>query len=170
MRKRRLADADTFLGVMMGFIEYVEGDIFESGCQTLVNPINCVGAMGKGLAQAFKVQYPHMYKDYMKKAELRKIKVGYPYMFRHLDYEEQILMFPTKDHWNYPSKLTWIDQGLQNVVLNFKHWRIETLALPALGCGEGGLKFDHVQELIENTIGQATINVPRRVVVYLPKE
>lgn len=154
----------------MSVIKYTDGDIFKTECTFLVNPINTKRAMGKGLAKVFREKYPLMFEDYVTKCDANKVRVGYPYLFTHTDYAKKIIMFPTKDHWNYPSKLAWIEQGLENLVLSIPTWKVDTLALPALGCGEGGLRFDHVLEIIEKTLGLITINPPKIIEVYKPHD
>lgn len=85
-------------------IEFRTGNIFESDCETIVNPINCVGVMGKGLALEFKKRYPRMYEDYVARCKASMVKIGEPYLYK--DADKNILNFPTKYHWRNPSKTT----------------------------------------------------------------
>ncbi|MFC1496750.1 macro domain-containing protein [Candidatus Margulisiibacteriota bacterium] len=116
------------------------GDIFKSEAQTLVNTVNCVGVMGKGLALGFKKQFPDMFKDYEKNCKEGWVKMGRPYLFKHSLYR-WILLFPTKDDWRSISKLTDIEEGLEYLEKNYKEWGIISLAVPPLGCGLGALDW-----------------------------
>ena len=112
-------------------LEVKIGDIFDSSADVLVNTINCVGAMGKGIAKIFKDNYPLMFEDYKKKCELNQIKTGvlYPY---YEDGKVRILNFPTKEHWKSPSKLEYITNGLDWFVDNYKQLGIKSIAFPPL--------------------------------------
>src|SRR5213079_1244016 len=90
----------------------LQGDLFESSAQTLVNTVNCVGVMGKGIALEFKKRYPAMFEDYVVRCRRKQVRLGEPYLFRDLG-GTMILNFPTKDHWRSPSHLEDIDEGLE---------------------------------------------------------
>src|SRR5687768_2475848 len=89
-----------------------QGDLFESSAQTLVNTVNTVGVMGKGVALAFKQRFPEMYRDYVQRCERNEVRLGQPYLWRPL-VEPWVLNFPTKEHWRKPSSLTGIVAGLE---------------------------------------------------------
>jgi O-acetyl-ADP-ribose deacetylase (regulator of RNase III)/uncharacterized protein YwgA len=116
------------------------GDIFESKAQTLVNTVNCVGVMGKGIALEFKKRFPEMFKDYVARCERYEVRLGYPYLYRTL-MPPYVLNFPTKDHWRSVAKLADIVRGLEYLLKNYKEWGITSLAVPPLGCGEGQLEW-----------------------------
>jgi O-acetyl-ADP-ribose deacetylase (regulator of RNase III)/uncharacterized protein YwgA len=116
------------------------GDMFSSQAQTLVNTVNCVGVMGKGVALAFKERFPQMYKEYVRLCEARRVHLGEPYLHRQLT-GPWILNFPTKDHWRSVSKLADIVAGLEFLEKHYKEWGITSLAVPPLGCGQGGLEW-----------------------------
>ena len=116
------------------------GNIFDSKAQTLVNTVNCVGIMGKGLALEFKKHFPDMYKDYAQKCKAGEVKLGRPYLFKHTMYQ-WILLFPTKDDWRSISKLSDIEEGLRWLKKHYKDWGIQSLAVPPLGCGLGALDW-----------------------------
>jgi len=116
------------------------GNIFDSRCQTLVNTVNCVGVMGKGLALEFKKRFPDMYEDYVRRCERNEVRLGEPYLFRRL-LPPWILNFPTKDHWRSVARLDDIIRGLDFVARHYRSWGIESLAVPPLGCGEGKLDW-----------------------------
>ena len=138
------------------------GDLFTSGMQTLVNPINCKGAMGKGLALEFKKHYPLMYKDYQKRCKNGLVLLGQPYLWKETPSSSVgILNFPTKGHWKNGSNLCDIRNGLQYLALHAEEWGITSLAMPALGCGLGGLSWEVVLPEIETYL--APLNIPIRL-------
>src|SRR5882724_1412222 len=109
------------------------GDLFSSKVQTLVNTVNCVGVMGKGIAQIFKQHYPAMFADYVARCERRQVKLGEPY-----HYQDQagvsIVNFPTKGHWRAATRLEDVEAGLDYFVQHFQQWGITSVAFPPLGC------------------------------------
>jgi O-acetyl-ADP-ribose deacetylase (regulator of RNase III)/uncharacterized protein YwgA len=116
------------------------GDIFESGAQTLVNTVNCVGVMGKGIALEFKNRFPEMHEDYVRRCKTGKVKLGEPYLYKRLT-PPWILNFPTKDHWRSVSRLQDIMAGLRYLQVHYCEWGIASLAVPPLGCGQGQLEW-----------------------------
>lgn len=91
-------------------ITVVRGDLFKSKAQTLVNTVNCVGVMGKGIALGFKKQFPEMFADYVRRCEAGEVRVGQPYLYRSL-LPPWVLNFPTKDHWRSVARLSDITKG-----------------------------------------------------------
>ena len=87
------------------------GNLFESKAQTLVNTVNCVGIMGKGIAQEFKKRYPEMFKDYKDRCTKGKVQLGKPYIFKSLYENKAIINFPTKKHWRSVSRIEDIYHG-----------------------------------------------------------
>ena len=116
------------------------GDLFKSRAQTLVNTVNCVGVMGKGVALQFKERFPEMFADYQARCKRGDVKLGKPYLFKRL-ITPWVLNFPTKDHWRSVSQLTDIVRGLEHLAENYRVWGITSLAVPPLGCGYGGLEW-----------------------------
>jgi O-acetyl-ADP-ribose deacetylase (regulator of RNase III)/uncharacterized protein YwgA len=121
-------------------IRVLIGDLFASKAQTLVNTVNCVGIMGRGVALEFKEHFPDMYKDYARRCELGEVRLGEPYLYRRASIP-WILNFPTKDHWKSVSKLADIVRGLDYLEQHYKQWGIASLAVPPLGCGQGQLEW-----------------------------
>jgi O-acetyl-ADP-ribose deacetylase (regulator of RNase III) len=121
-------------------ITVLVGNLFESKAQTIVNAVNCVGIMGKGIALEFKKRFPHMFKDYTTRCERKEVRLGQPYLFKAKQLPH-VLNFPTKDHWRSASKLTDLEMGLQCLLDHYKEWGISSIAVLALGCGEGGLEW-----------------------------
>lgn len=119
------------------------GDMFESEAQTLVNTVNCVGVMGKGVAAEFKRRFPRMFKDYAERCKRREVQLTKPYLYKEL-FDKWVLNFPTKDHWRSVSRLEDINRGLEYLKAHYKEWGIKSLAVPPLGCGMGQLDWDVV--------------------------
>ena len=132
-------------------VTFVRGDIFSSPAQVLTNTVNCVGVMGKGVALEFKKLYPQMFSDYKAKCDEGSVKPGEPYLWE--DDSVQVLNFPTKRHWKDGSLLQDIEDGLKYLAESYEQMGLQSLAMPALGCGLGGLKWSDVQPLIEKHLG-----------------
>ncbi|MHB1618215.1 MAG: type II toxin-antitoxin system antitoxin DNA ADP-ribosyl glycohydrolase DarG, partial [Metallibacterium sp.] len=139
------------------------GDLFESQAQTLVNTVNCVGVMGKGVAAAFKQRFPAMFEDYQRRCERQAVHLGEPYLYRDAS-GVLIVNFPTKDHWRSPSRLSDIERGLDHFVTHAAAWGIRSVAMPPLGCGNGGLEWSEVGPLIYRKLH----TLPMDVEVYAP--
>lgn len=139
------------------------GNLFNSNCKTLVNTVNCVGIMGKGVALDFKNRYPQMYKEYVTLCRDKKVKPGVPYYYSDLC-GVSIINFPTKDHWRSPSKLSYIVNGLKWFRKNYIELGIESVAFPPLGCGNGGLPWTIVGPIIFFMLH----DLPIKIEVYAP--
>jgi len=121
-------------------IAYTTGSLFDSHAQTLVNPVNTAGAMGKGLAYQFQQRYPEMFRQYRDMCQRGEFAIGDLWLYRGTD--RWVLNFPTKTHWRGASKVEYIERGLQRFCEVYEEWEITSIAFPALGCGEGGLDFE----------------------------
>ena len=115
-------------------------DLLESRAQTLVNTVNCVGVMGKGIALEFKKRFPEMYEDYAARCARGQVRLGEPYLYRYLT-PPWVLNFPTKDHWRSIARLDDIVRGLEYLIDHYEEWGITSLAVPPLGCGNGQLEW-----------------------------
>jgi uncharacterized protein YwgA/O-acetyl-ADP-ribose deacetylase (regulator of RNase III) len=115
-------------------------DILESKAQTLVNTVNCVGVMGKGIALRFRKKFPDMYKDYLSRCQRGLVKLGQPYLYRRPE-KPWVINFPTKDHWRSMASIEAIIKGMQYLLQHYKEWGITSIAVPPLGCGEGQLEW-----------------------------
>jgi O-acetyl-ADP-ribose deacetylase (regulator of RNase III) len=122
--------------------EITNKSVFNVDAQVIVNAVNTVGVMGAGLALEFKLRYPNMYQDYYERCAKGQVELGKPYLY------ENVLNFPTKDHWKTPSKTEWIDQGLHHFVRNYENLGIKSIAFPKLGCGRGGLDWVKIQKMM----------------------
>ena len=137
------------------------GDIFQSGMQTLVNPINCKGIMGAGLAKDFKTKYPEMFTEYKDLCKQNKVKPGKPYLSDKTHSATRVLNFPTKDDWRNKSNLRDIQAGLRYIAEHATALGISSIAMPAIGCGLGGLKWEDVLPEILAILGP--LNIPIKI-------
>lgn len=140
------------------------GDLFSSQAQTLVNTVNCVGVMGKGVALEFKKRFPAMFEDYLDRCERKAVKLGEPYVYRDAISGHLIVNFPTKGHWRSSSRLSDIQKGLEYLASHVCEWGITSIALPPLGCGNGGLEWGEVGPLIYQKLHRLPIDIE----VYAP--
>jgi O-acetyl-ADP-ribose deacetylase (regulator of RNase III) len=145
-------------------IHVQKGSLFNSKMQTLINTVNCVGIMGKGIALEFRKQYPEMYIEYAQKCKQKQVKLGEPYLYKVND-KRWILNFPTKGHWKDNSRIEDIETGLIYLAFHIKSWGITSLAIPPLGCGNGGLNWNEVKPLIEKYLGMLNIQME----IYSPE-
>ena len=145
-------------------VRVVSGDLFASDAQTLVNAVNCVGVMGKGIALEFRTRFPEMFADYVKRCRAGQVEPGRPYLFRR-SVTPWILNVPTKRHWRDPSRLPDIEAGLAFLAAHYREWGIESLAVPALGCGNGQLNWQEVGPVLVERLGH--LNIP--VELYAPQ-
>lgn len=139
------------------------GNIFDSTAKTVVNTVNCVGVMGKGIAEEFKRRFPEMFREYVRLCDLGEVRPGQPYLYTDI-YGTSIINFPTKNHWKSPSKLSYISDGLNWFVQNYEQLGITSIAFPPLGCGNGGLKWEIVGPLMYQTLSSLPIDIE----VYAP--
>lgn len=139
------------------------GNLFESTAKTLVNTVNCVGVMGKGVALEFKRRYPDMFHDYLQRCNNHEIMPGVPYYYSDL-FGVSILNFPTKDHWRSPSRLSYIVSGLDWFRENYKQLGITSIAFPPIGCGNGGLPWSVVGPIMYAKL----FDLPIDIEIYAP--
>ena len=142
-------------------ITYVKGDIFSSPSKIIVNTVNTVGVMGKGVALEFKNRYPEMFQGYKTLCEEQKIDIGKLALWKSSS--KWILLFPTKKHWRNPSKLEYIEMGLIKFTENWDRLGANSIAFPRLGCGNGGLDWDVVRPLMEKYLNP----LPLQILVYV---
>lgn len=140
-------------------IKYIKGNIFSSKCQTLVNTVNCVGVMGKGIALVHKLRYPEMYLEYREHCKNKLIRIGTLWLYTKQENAPWILSFPTKFHWKYPSKIEWIEQGLKKFVETYYKKGITSIAFPLLGTHNGGLDINEVKRLMDKYLSNCSIEI-----------
>jgi len=161
-------------------LSVIDGDMFFSRMQTLTISVNCVGVMGKGLASRAKYQFPDVYVRYQDLCRNKSLRLGKPYLYKREGFEVAdqpdslvgvnggtwFLLFPTKDHWREQASVPGIRDGLEWFVKRYKEEGIASLAMPALGCGQGGLEWRDMGPLICGYL--STLEIP--VQLYLPAE
>ncbi|HEU0072976.1 MAG TPA: macro domain-containing protein [Dehalococcoidia bacterium] len=148
-------------------IEYKTGDILTEDAEALVNTVNCVGFMGRGIALQFKRAYPDNFKAYEAACKRQEVEPGR--MFTHgtgkLTNPRFIINFPTKRHWRGKSRLEDIESGLKDLATEIERRNIKSIAIPPLGAGLGGLNWLDVRLLIEQELGSKS---DVRIVVFEP--
>lgn len=143
---------------------YKSGNIIIDDSEAIVNTVNCVGVMGKGLALQFKKAYPNNFKEYKSACDRKEVRVGEVFVTEQGDMlnKKLIVNFPTKDHWRGKSKYEYIESGLDDLVHKIKKYNIKSIAIPPLGAGLGGLSWDKVKTMIIDKLGHiedVTINI-----------
>lgn len=148
-------------------LTYLEGNIFESKAEALVNTVNTVGVMGKGIALQFKKLFPGNYKAYYEASKKGNVQVGRMFVFRDTNLstgDKLIINFPTKKDWRKPSEFSYVEEGLKDLVRTIEHYNIKSIAIPPLGAGNGGLKWEKVKVLIDEYLSE----LPVEITVYEP--
>ena len=150
-------------------IELKQGNLFHANVDALVNTVNTVGVMGKGIALQFKRTYPENFKSYERACKAGRVVIGKMFTFDRgeLSKPRFIINFPTKQHWRGASRLEYIEHGLIDLVREVKRLGVTSLAMPALGCSNGGLAWADVKPRIEDAFND-TPDV--RVLLYEPQE
>lgn len=139
------------------------GNLLRDDADVLVNPVNTVGVMGKGLALQFKRAFPENYSTYRRAFEEERLRPGVVFAVP-IDAGRWIVNFPTKRHWRQPSRLSDISAGLDDLVAFLDHTPVRSIAVPPLGCGNGGLKWEDVRKLIAEKLESLEVDVR----VYAP--
>lgn len=148
--------------------EYKSGDILREDVEALVNTVNCVGVMGRGIALQFKNAFPENFKAYVAACKKGEVQPGRMFMFEtgQLTNPHFIINFPTKRHWRGKSRIEDIKAGLKTLADTIRLYNIHSVAIPPLGSGLGGLDWTEVKPLIETALGSLT---DVRVIIYEPK-
>ena len=131
--------------------------VFNSGCDAIVNTVNCRGVMGAGLALEFRLRYPEMFEQYKMDCKKGLVRIGE--LRKYESDGAMIINFPTKDHWREPSEISHIEKGLDYLVEHYKEWGISSIAIPPLGCSNGGLDFNIVGPIIHDKLKDLDIEV-----------
>lgn len=137
-------------------IQYITGNIFESPSEALVNTVNTIGVMGKGIALQFKQQFPNNFRAYVKGCKDGTVSVGQLLVVEDnslLYGKKSIVNFPTKTDWRKPSDYSYVEKGLQALVTTIQDKNIQSIAIPPLGAGNGGLDWHKVKNLMETYLG-----------------
>ncbi|MFD4461585.1 macro domain-containing protein [Nocardia sp. NPDC058480] len=130
------------------------GDLLRADVEALVNAVNTVGVMGKGIALKFKQTYPEMFQEYARAARAGEVQIGAMHVWATgaTSGPRFIINFPTKRHWRSPSRLADVAAGLPSLAETIERNEIRSVAIPALGCGHGGLDWERVEPLIRHTL------------------
>jgi len=158
-------------------IEYKTGNLLKEEAEALVNTVNCEGFMGRGIALAFKRGFPANFRAYADRCERNKIKPGQVFVFdmgeakqgRFFPEKEKvryIVNFPTKRHWRGKSRLEYIESGLESLVDEIRKRNIRSIAIPALGCGLGGLDWPEVRQCMQKALAELA---EVKVVIFEPE-
>lgn len=155
-------------------ITYITGNIFESSAECLVNTVNCEGYMGKGIAYQFKLRYPQNNRDYVRACRSGELKIGRIHSF--FESGKLIVNFPTKDKWREKSRMQYVEAGLDLLGGLVRRESIKSMAVPPLGCGNGGLAWTDVKKVIDEKLSpisgicDITIFEPSLSYKAVPKE
>jgi O-acetyl-ADP-ribose deacetylase (regulator of RNase III) len=150
-------------------IKYITGNILESNAGALINTVNTVGVMGKGIALQFKKAYLNNFKAYVEACKRKEVEIGKVFVVKDSNLssgEKYIINFPTKKDWRKPSEYSFIEAGLDDLILVLKEFSIKSLAIPPLGAGNGGLEWEKVKKIIERKLS----NLDIEIFVYEPTE
>jgi O-acetyl-ADP-ribose deacetylase (regulator of RNase III) len=150
---------------MKSDIKFIRGNIFSSKAQTIVNTVNCVGVMGKGIALVFKMRYPKLFMEYQRLCKNKEMKIGKVWLYKD-EGERWVLNFPTKFHWKYDSKPIYLEKGLQNFVDTYQNTGITSIAFPLLGTHNGGLEIEFVKDLMQTYLSKC--HIPIEIYEYDP--
>ncbi|MDG6777277.1 macro domain-containing protein [Thiomicrorhabdus sp. zzn3] len=153
---------------------FKKGNLFESHDEAIVNTVNCVGVMGKGIALQYKNLFPENYTEYKKQCSQKNIVPGKMFVYEYKTEDlfagnkpQFIINFPTKDHWRAKSKIEYVEQGLNDFISVITQQNIKSVSMPAIGCGNGGLEWSDVKKVVTaklSSLEGVTINI------YEPKD
>ena len=150
-------------------ISFVKGNLLESSAQALVNTVNTVGVMGKGIALQFKEAYPNNYILYRKACKDKLVRVGSMFITHEQNVygiNKIIVNFPTKTTWRKPSEYSYIEMGLKDLKDKILEYHIESIAIPPLGSHNGGLDWNVVKQMIINQLSELNCDI----ILYEPNE
>lgn len=140
-------------------IRYCGGDLFLSGAEALVCPVNCVGTLGAGLAKLFHVRWPLLNAPYRRACQAGEIRIGTCWTWQIPTGEQQeqksqyVICVPTKVHWQKDSEMEYVEKGAAALAEEVRYLGLNSVAVPALGCGLGGLQWEGVREVLGKILG-----------------
>lgn len=148
-------------------MRFTKGNLLEADVEAVVNTVNTAGVMGKGIALMFKERYPDIFKEYAAACRQDEVQVGSMFVTEtnELTGPRWVIHFPTKKHWRAPTKLEWVEEGLRDLRDVIVRNEIRSIALPPLGCGNGGLEWSVVRGIVERTLSELD---DVEIVVYEP--
>ncbi len=135
-------------------IKFTQGNLLEADVEAVVNTVNTVGVMGKGIALMFKERFPRNFDAYARACDEGKVRIGEMYVTANEEFfgPRWIINFPTKTHWRAQTKIEWVRHGLEHLVQTIVEKNIQSIAIPPLGCGNGGLHWSVVGPLIASAL------------------
>ena len=142
-------------------ITFTQGNLLAARAEALVNTVNTVGVMGKGIALMFKERFDDNFRRYAAACKAKEVQTGKMFVtpVHELDGPRWIVNFPTKQHWRAPSRMEWVAEGLQDLRRFLVEHRVKSIAIPPLGAGNGGLEWTDVREQIELALGDLDIDI-----------
>ena len=142
-------------------ITFKQGNLLEARAEALVNTVNTVGVMGKGIALMFKERFDDNFRRYAAACKAKEVRTGAMFVteVHELDGPRWIVNFPTKQHWRAPSRMEWVVEGLQDLRRFLAEQQVKSIAIPPLGAGNGGLEWADVREQIERALGDLDIDI-----------
>lgn len=148
-------------------ISFTQGNLLAANAEALVNTVNTVGVMGKGIALMFKETFPENFKIYQAACKRGEVRIGHMLVTERQDMygPKWIINFPTKQHWRSPSHIEWIEQGLNDLARVIRENKIKSVAIPPLGSGHGGLDWQDVRPKIETALSKLS---DVEIIVYEP--
>jgi O-acetyl-ADP-ribose deacetylase (regulator of RNase III) len=154
-------------GISENMMRFIQGNLLEARVDAVVNTVNTVGVMGKGIALMFKERFPENYKAYAAACKAKAVRVGEMFVTPGVELEgpRWIINFPTKKEWFQPTKLEWVRSGLLSLKEVIREKHIKSIAIPPLGCGNGGLNWAVVRPIIEDALAELK---DVEVIVYEP--
>ena len=151
-------------------ITYKTGDIFKEKTEAIVNPVNCVGVAGAGLAFAFRKRYPNVYREYKEVCDKGLMKIGQVLVVTihgKPSPPKYIVHVPTKRHWKDNSILEDVETGIKGISVILEKYNINSISIPALGCGLGGLEWNDVRDIMEDKLREH--QEYKRIVIFEPR-
>ena len=142
-------------------ITFTQGNLLEARAEALVNTVNTVGVMGKGIALMFKERFDENFRRYATACKAKEVQTGKMFVtpVHELDGPRWIINFPTKQHWRAPSRMEWVVEGLQDLRRFLIEHQVKSIAIPPLGAGNGGLEWAEVREQIERALGDLDVDI-----------
>lgn len=142
-------------------ITFTQGNLLEARAEALVNTVNTVGVMGKGIALMFKERFDENFRRYAAACKAKEVQTGKMFVtpVHELDGPRWIVNFPTKQHWRAPSRIEWVVEGLQDLRHFLIEQQVKSIAIPPLGAGNGGLEWAEVREQIERALGDLDVDI-----------
>jgi O-acetyl-ADP-ribose deacetylase (regulator of RNase III) len=152
-------------------LRFTKGNLLEAPVEALVNAVNTVGVMGRGIALMFKERFPENFRAYAKACMAGEVRVGRVFVCEETEAggPRWIINFPSKEHWRNPTKLEWVVSGLEALKKVIREKGIRSVAVPPLGCGNGGLDWDVVRPVMVKALGGREME-DVEVVIYEPVE